>query len=485
MGSLVSRFLARLFGSNKDVRVLMVGLDAGGKTTILYKLKLGDVVTTIPTLGFNATDCTKGLTGLSIRCYNHNQTQQEGLTQDLLPFRTIMSPSVWTNIVQDLGDTGRDAAAVAAFQSVNSLLKSWLPLYGPRRLMHLCRHLPVFAALVPVAASFGGNLDLLRLCHRHPHLHEEMIRPLDEATPELCYDVAAGQGHHAIVTFLEQMYGPHNTSASRRAMDWAAQYGHLDMVQRLHSTRAEGCTTQAMNLASSNGHLQVVRFLHEHRREGCSTFAMNSAAEFGHVEVVQFLMRYRREGCSRKAIDMAARNGHLEVVQLLHNHRTDGCTTQAMDGAARNGHLDVVQFLHQYRTEGCTSWAVDLAAQNGHLEVVQFLLMQRTETCTTWAMDEAATNGHLDIVEYLHGCMKNHNLHHHTTCTKEAMDGASANGHLGVVKFLHTHRTEGCTSLALHEATSKGHHHVAAYLCQHREALGLLEDSDDIANTSQ
>lgn len=30
-----------------------VGLDAAGKTTILYKLKLGEVVTTIPTIGFN------------------------------------------------------------------------------------------------------------------------------------------------------------------------------------------------------------------------------------------------------------------------------------------------------------------------------------------------------------------------------------------------------------------------------------------------
>jgi len=31
----------------------MVGLDAAGKTTILYKLKLGDIVTTVPTIGFN------------------------------------------------------------------------------------------------------------------------------------------------------------------------------------------------------------------------------------------------------------------------------------------------------------------------------------------------------------------------------------------------------------------------------------------------
>lgn len=33
--------------------VVSVGLDAAGKTTILYKLKLGEIVTTIPTIGFN------------------------------------------------------------------------------------------------------------------------------------------------------------------------------------------------------------------------------------------------------------------------------------------------------------------------------------------------------------------------------------------------------------------------------------------------
>jgi ADP-ribosylation factor protein 1 len=41
-----------LFG-RAEMRILMVGLDAAGKTTILYKLKLGEIVTTIPTIGFN------------------------------------------------------------------------------------------------------------------------------------------------------------------------------------------------------------------------------------------------------------------------------------------------------------------------------------------------------------------------------------------------------------------------------------------------
>nr|CAX72019.1 ADP-ribosylation factor 1-like protein [Schistosoma japonicum] len=43
----------RNYFNKMEARILMVGLDAAGKTTILYKLKLGEVVTTIPTIGFN------------------------------------------------------------------------------------------------------------------------------------------------------------------------------------------------------------------------------------------------------------------------------------------------------------------------------------------------------------------------------------------------------------------------------------------------
>lgn len=52
MGNISSYVLKKIVGK-KDVRVLFLGLDAAGKTTTLYKLKLGEVVTTIPTIGFN------------------------------------------------------------------------------------------------------------------------------------------------------------------------------------------------------------------------------------------------------------------------------------------------------------------------------------------------------------------------------------------------------------------------------------------------
>ncbi|XP_030016845.1 ADP-ribosylation factor 1 [Sphaeramia orbicularis] len=52
MGNVFAQLFGSFFGK-KEMRILMVGLDAAGKTTILYKLKLGEVVTTIPTIGFN------------------------------------------------------------------------------------------------------------------------------------------------------------------------------------------------------------------------------------------------------------------------------------------------------------------------------------------------------------------------------------------------------------------------------------------------
>lgn len=52
MGTILSQIFNK-FISKTQVRILMVGLDAAGKTTILYQMKLNEVVTTIPTIGFN------------------------------------------------------------------------------------------------------------------------------------------------------------------------------------------------------------------------------------------------------------------------------------------------------------------------------------------------------------------------------------------------------------------------------------------------
>jgi len=57
MGSSFKKF-SPYFSKEDEARILILGLDAAGKTTIIYKLKLGEVVTTIPTIGFNVETIT-------------------------------------------------------------------------------------------------------------------------------------------------------------------------------------------------------------------------------------------------------------------------------------------------------------------------------------------------------------------------------------------------------------------------------------------
>jgi small GTP-binding protein len=51
---------SKLVKSNKEVRVLMVGLDGAGKTSLLYKFSLGKPIVTVPTIGFNSEEVKFG-----------------------------------------------------------------------------------------------------------------------------------------------------------------------------------------------------------------------------------------------------------------------------------------------------------------------------------------------------------------------------------------------------------------------------------------
>ena len=52
--------LMQLVKGPKPARILMVGLDAAGKTTLCQRFKLGETVSTIPTVGFNVDEVEFG-----------------------------------------------------------------------------------------------------------------------------------------------------------------------------------------------------------------------------------------------------------------------------------------------------------------------------------------------------------------------------------------------------------------------------------------
>lgn len=56
MGHFFSTVFGKLFGK-KDVRILMLGLNNAGKTTILYKMNLGDFIKVAPSKLSLSSDC--------------------------------------------------------------------------------------------------------------------------------------------------------------------------------------------------------------------------------------------------------------------------------------------------------------------------------------------------------------------------------------------------------------------------------------------
>lgn len=86
-------------------------------------------------------------------------------------------------------------------------------------------------------------------------------------------------------------------------MDNAARDGNINTLKSLHKNNYK-CTKKAMDLAAENGHLSVVKWLNSHRIEGCTTNAIALAARNGHLDIVMWLHENRKEGCTDRCNEM-------------------------------------------------------------------------------------------------------------------------------------------------------------------------------------
>ena len=63
-----TKLFQRMF-AKREMRILMVGLDVAGKIVVLYKLTVGEIVTIVPTFGFNVENVEdKNVKLHSLRC---------------------------------------------------------------------------------------------------------------------------------------------------------------------------------------------------------------------------------------------------------------------------------------------------------------------------------------------------------------------------------------------------------------------------------
>ncbi|KAF0688200.1 Aste57867_20166 [Aphanomyces stellatus] len=146
--------------------------------------------------------------------------------------------------------------------------------------------------------------------------------------------------------YLLQHYLPLTMTGQEIKMcNLAAENNQLGMQQYLHSLGWRG-DNQGIRVAIAKGYLDLVVWIHEQGPRWTESWIMQMvwAAQNGHLELLQFLQHHHTNEFLTHEwdIDIVAANGHLPVLQHLQQSACPSCTTTAMDLAASYGHLEVV-----------------------------------------------------------------------------------------------------------------------------------------------
>lgn len=194
-------------------------------------------------------------------------------------------------------------------------------------------------------------------------------------------------------------------------MQIAAEAGHLNIVQWLHSQGAF-CSYAFMDTAATHGHLAIVQWLYAERSEGYADYSMTGAVANGHLHVVEWLHRYQAGRLDANVMHQAAFCGRLEIVKYVckHGDPDEFWTGKEMQDAAWSGHLEIVQWLNEHGFGGDVN--ADYAAINGHFEVVKYLALHCNSRCTLTGATFAARAGFFALLEWLmqQGIMESHKL---------------------------------------------------------------------------
>jgi len=155
------------------------------------------------------------------------------------------------------------------------------------------------------------------------------------------------------------------------AMDLAIKHEHLKMAKYFHSIGEEYTYTPSfMHLASKNGDLELVKHLHE--KDVCIANAMDYAAFYGHLEVLKYLYEEVGAEFTTDAMDWAAENGQLEALEYLHSIGAK-CTEDAVKMAYKNGELEILKFLYSINVKFPAEIMNKIDKYDLQFEIIKFL----------------------------------------------------------------------------------------------------------------
>ncbi|TMW59018.1 hypothetical protein Poli38472_007163 [Pythium oligandrum] len=377
--------------------------------------------------------------------------------------------------------------------------------------------------------------DLDEAAFRGDTTRVEVICELDlvDLTSSTAFDIAAVRGDDGMLqVLLDDVEHP---QFSTRAMDGAAEEGHLTTIERLDTFEAP-CTRRAIDLAARNGHLKVIEYLFERRHEGCSEWAMYWAKRRKTLETTEEEEivtsddsahrvdqedaddQHGRRGIAsedhadEEALRLAVERRDFERVRDLHDMLSKDPTWQC-DGASIKKAIEAndMEFV-SWHLDHCSmnevSWLMPVAAEHGRVGLLERLWSSESASIRkeatkefllaavrggsleaviwfhenekvawpTTALHVAAQKGHLHVVQWLHANRRE-------GYTDDAMDGAAQKGHLEVVQWLHVNRSEGCTTWAMNWAAENGHLDVVEWLHTNRSE-GCTTDAMDWAAMS-
>ena len=150
-------------------------------------------------------------------------------------------------------------------------------------------------------------------------------------------------------------------------IDIASKFGHLNIIKTLKNASA---SKMAIFYAAENGHLDIVKYLHFNRSEGCSKYAIDKACEKNHIDIVKFLDVNRSEGYSKFALEYAAIKGHLNVIKYFYDK---GVRHDKVFGhSVRFGHTEIVEYLMRFQTR-ISKRVFKVAMEMGNNNIIELL----------------------------------------------------------------------------------------------------------------
>jgi ankyrin repeat protein len=212
---------------------------------------------------------------------------------------------------------------------------------------------------------------------------------------------------------------------SNAALEMAAEYGHLDIVEYLEDLGADLSTNDnyALRNSSYNFHWHVVKYL---LNKGCDP------------NVGEGLVLCR-----------AVQDGNLEIIKLVISKGCDLklCGYDAVARGAKYGHLNIVKYLVNLGCDFKNSRTLIYAAENGHLEIVKYLIRSGDDYYENklLALNFSCSRGRLNVIEYLIS-----NGNYFVLC-KEAFIGCLKYGYYIAYKYLLTLNYEWIDFMAVME----------------------------------